>query len=76
MAARVWDEQGPQVRAMVERRRDNRIVEISAAEKERWVAACRPVIDTWVASTRERDFDGAALLAEARALIAKHGGRA
>ena len=33
----------------------------------------RPVVETWVAQTRERGLDGAALLAEARALVAKYG---
>ena len=74
MAAKVWDEQGPQVRTQVERRRDNAVVTLSAAEKARWAEACRPVVEAWVAGTRERGFDGAALLADARALIAKHGG--
>ena len=72
MAAKVWDEQGPAVRRMVERRRDNKIVEITEAEKQRWIAACKPVVDSWVASSREKGFDGEALLAEARRLIAKH----
>jgi TRAP-type C4-dicarboxylate transport system substrate-binding protein len=74
MAAKVWDEQGPVVREQVTRRRDNRIVQISMAEKERWMIACRPVVDAWIAGSRERGFDGAALLADARGLIAKHGG--
>jgi TRAP-type C4-dicarboxylate transport system substrate-binding protein len=74
MAAKVWDEQGPLVRAQVERRRENRIIQLSAQEKERWMIACRPVIDAWIAGSRERGFDGAALLADARGLIAKHGG--
>jgi hypothetical protein len=33
----------------------------------------QPVIDNWVKQAGERGFDGAALLAEARALIEKHG---
>jgi TRAP-type C4-dicarboxylate transport system substrate-binding protein len=74
MAAKVWDEQGPVVRAQVERRRENRIIQISAAEKERWMIACRPVLDAWINASRERGFDGAALLADARGLIAKHSG--
>jgi TRAP-type C4-dicarboxylate transport system substrate-binding protein len=74
MAARVWDEQGPIVREQVTRRRENSIIQLEAAEKERWVAACRPVIEAWVGGSRERGFDGAALLADARSLIAKHGG--
>jgi len=73
MAAKVWDEQGPVVREQVARRRDNRIVQITEAEKERWMIATRPVLDTWIAGSRERGFDGAALLADARGLIAKHG---
>lgn len=70
MAAKPWDEQGPIVRAQVARRRQNTIVQLSAEEKERWVVATRPVVDTWIAGSR--GFDGAALLAEARGLIAKH----
>jgi TRAP-type C4-dicarboxylate transport system substrate-binding protein len=74
MAAKVWDEQGPQVRAQVERRRENRIIQLSAAEKERWQIATRPVLDAWLAAMRERNIDGAALLADARSMIARHGG--
>jgi hypothetical protein len=74
MAAKPWDEQGPVVRAQVERRRQNTIVQLSAEEKQRWMLATRPVIDNWIAGSRERGFDGAALLADARGLIAKHGG--
>jgi TRAP-type C4-dicarboxylate transport system substrate-binding protein len=74
MAAVPWDEQGPVVRAQVARRQQNRIEQLSAAEKERWMLACRPVIDAWIAAARERGFDGAALLADARGLIAKHAG--
>jgi TRAP-type C4-dicarboxylate transport system substrate-binding protein len=76
MAAKVWDEQGPQVRAQVERRRDNRIIELSMAEKQRWQAACQPVMEAWVQQMRERNIDGAALLADARSLIARFGGTA
>ena len=72
MAGRVWDERGPVVRAEVARRRQNTIVELSAAEKERWQIATRPVLDGWFAAMRERNFDGQALLAQARALIVKH----
>jgi TRAP-type C4-dicarboxylate transport system substrate-binding protein len=72
MAAKPWDEQGPVVRAMVERRRQNTIVQLSAEEKQRWMQETRPVINNWIAGSRERGFDGAALLAEARSLIAKH----
>jgi TRAP-type C4-dicarboxylate transport system substrate-binding protein len=72
MAAKVWDEQGPVVREQVARRRDNRIIQITEAEKERWMVACRPVLDAWINGSAARGFDGAALLADARGLIAKH----
>jgi TRAP-type C4-dicarboxylate transport system substrate-binding protein len=71
MAAKPWDEQGPVVEQMV-RRRGNQITVIAEEEKARWVAATLPVIESWQAGTRERGFDGAALLSEARALVAKH----
>jgi TRAP-type C4-dicarboxylate transport system substrate-binding protein len=71
MAAKPWDEQGPVVEAMV-RRRGNQITVITEAEKARWVAATESVVTNWVAASREKGFDGAALLAEARALVAKH----
>ena len=72
MAAKPWDEQGPVVEQMA-RRRGNQITVITEEEKARWVAATKPVVDQWQAGTRERGFDGAALLEEARALVAKHG---
>jgi TRAP-type C4-dicarboxylate transport system substrate-binding protein len=72
MAAKPWDEQGPVVEQMA-KRRGNQVIVISEEEKARWVAATRPVVEQWQAGARERGFDGAALLEEARALVAKHG---
>ena len=72
MAAKPWDEQGPVVEQMV-RRRGNQIIAITEAEKQRWVQATQPVIDAWLAQNRDRGFDAAVLLAEARALVAKNG---
>jgi TRAP-type transport system periplasmic protein len=74
MAGRVWDQQGPEVRGMVSRRQGNSIIAITEAEKQRWVETTRPVHTAWVASMRERNMDGAALIEQARALIAKHAG--
>ena len=72
MAAVPWDERGPVVEAEV-RRRGNEIIVISEEEKQRWIRTTQPVIDAWLAQTRERGIDGAALLADARALVAKYG---
>ncbi len=71
MAAVPWDERGPIVEQQV-RARGNEIIVISEEEKARWVAATQPVVDSWIAASRERGFDGAAILAEARALVAKY----
>jgi TRAP-type C4-dicarboxylate transport system substrate-binding protein len=72
MAARVWDEQGPVVEEMV-RRRGNAIIELSAEETQRWQRTTQPVIDNWVRTMGERNIQGAALLEETRALIARYG---
>lgn len=72
MAAVPWDERGPVVEAEA-RRRGNQVIVITEQEKARWVEATKPVIDTWVAQAKERGLDGEALLARARALVAKHG---
>lgn len=72
MAGKAWDEQGLAVRAQVARRRQNSIVQLSEAEKQRWILATRPVVEAWIEGSRGRGFDGAALLADARGLIAKH----
>ena len=71
MAAVPWDERGPVVEADV-RRRGNKIVSITEAEKERWMITTRPVVDNWLKQTGERNLDAAALLADARALVAAH----
>ena len=54
------------------RKRGNQIVTITEEEKQRWVRTTQPVVDGWVAQMRERGVDGARLLEDARALIAKH----
>ncbi|MBD3788399.1 MAG: TRAP transporter substrate-binding protein [Sphingomonadales bacterium] len=48
----------------------NEIVTIPAAETPAWQAAAAPVVEAWVAEAR--GFDGAALIAAARAAIAAH----
>jgi TRAP-type C4-dicarboxylate transport system substrate-binding protein len=72
MAARVWDEEGPKVEEAA-RRRGNTISEITEAEKARWVAATAPVTTAWVGQMREKSIDGAALVEQTRALVARLG---
>lgn len=71
-AARVWDEEGPKVEEAA-RRRGNSVSEITEAEKARWVTATAPVTTAWIAQMRERNIDGAALVEETRALVARLG---
>ena len=72
MAARPWDEEGPKVEAMV-RKRGNQIIELPEEERNRWQRQTAPVIENWIAAMKDRNIDGGALLAEARALIAQYG---
>lgn len=70
-AAAPYDDQARIVEEAV-RKRGNQISAIGEAEKKRWVDATQPVIDAWLAGMKDRNIDGAALLASARALIARH----
>lgn len=54
--------------------RNNTILTLDAAETARWKAAAQPVIDTWVKDMQGKGIDGAALLADAKALVAKYAG--
>ncbi|THD71582.1 TRAP transporter substrate-binding protein [Thalassobius vesicularis] len=50
----------------------NTIITISAEDSEKWKAFAQPVYERWVADVTAKGVDGAALLAEAQALIAKY----
>ncbi len=50
----------------------NAFTSLSEAEIERWKLATAPVIADWLAETDSRGLDGAALLQEARELVAKY----
>ncbi len=54
--------------------RNNTILTLDAAETARWKTAAQPVIDTWVKDMQGKGVDGAALLADAKALVAKYAG--
>ena len=59
------------VRAVAEERGNN-IITLSPEQVDVWRAAAAPTVDAWIAEMNERDIDGAALVDQARALIAKH----
>ncbi|MCC7046076.1 MAG: TRAP transporter substrate-binding protein [Alphaproteobacteria bacterium] len=72
MAGTVWDEAAVVVKDMVQKR-GNTITVIAEDEVKRWQATTKPVVDAWLAASKEKGFDGAALLADLQALIQKHG---
>lgn len=51
---------------------DNNIIELTPDQIAEWKTAVQPTIDAWVSEMDAKGFDGAALLAEARAGIAKY----
>jgi TRAP-type C4-dicarboxylate transport system substrate-binding protein len=67
MAARAWDDEAPVARKLAEER-GNEIIVIQPDETRRWIEATRPVVDAWVQATA----DGAALLGDTRATLAKY----
>jgi len=67
----LWDGSAPAARRQA-LERGNRVNVVPATEVARWQRAARPLHAEWVADMNARGLDGAALLAEARALIAQY----
>ena len=70
---RMWQDDEKPGRAMAVER-GQPILSLSEAERERWREKTRTVIDGWVEKVGALGYDGRALLADARRLLAKHGG--
>lgn len=70
-AGTMWDEAGATVLDMV-KKRGNTVGSISEEEKARWIKACEPVTAAWIEQVKAKGLDGAKLIAEAKALVAKH----
>lgn len=68
----MWDMDAP-ARKIAEEA-GNAITVLDEAEVARWKAASEPVIERWIAEMDSKGIDGAALIEQAKALIAKHGG--
>jgi TRAP-type transport system periplasmic protein len=71
MAGKMWDDQAVAVEDMV-RKRGNTVSAITPEEAARWRKATEPVIEAWIRQVKERNIDGAKLLEQARALVAKY----
>ncbi len=72
MAGKAWDEQSVIVADLVTKR-GNTITVLTEEEAGRWRKTTEPVIEAWTRSLKDKGLDGAKLLADARALIAKYG---
>ncbi len=70
-AGRVWDAVEPQVMAQA-RARGNEIIHIEPPATEPFMAAFKATEDRWLAEMAERGLDGPALLAAAKAAVARH----
>ncbi|MGI9501050.1 MAG: TRAP transporter substrate-binding protein [Geminicoccaceae bacterium] len=68
----MWDMDAPAREIAVNA--GNSIVLLDDAEVARWKEAAAPVVDRWIAEMDGQGIDGKALIEQARALIAKHGG--
>ena len=68
---RAMDE-GDKVGLEVAQKAGNSIVTLDAAETQRWKTTAAAVEADWVKEVQSKKIDGAKLVAEARALIAKH----
>jgi TRAP-type C4-dicarboxylate transport system substrate-binding protein len=71
LAGNMWDNEAKTVSALV-RNRGNTITTISPDEKAKWIKATEPVHTAWIEQMKGKNIDGAALIAEARALVAKY----
>jgi TRAP-type C4-dicarboxylate transport system substrate-binding protein len=71
MAGQVWDEAGIPVIDLV-KKRGNTITTLTVEEAARWRKTTEPVIETWVKASKDKGFDGAKILEDARATLAKY----
>jgi TRAP-type C4-dicarboxylate transport system substrate-binding protein len=70
MVAAMFDGVAPKVEATATAR-GNTVTTLSTEENARWAAACRPVIDGWLAASKGAGFDGEALLADLTGELAR-----
>lgn len=68
----MWDMDAPA--KVIAEEAGNTIVTLDEAEVARWKEASQPVIERWIADMDAKGIDGAALIEQAKSLIAKHGG--
>ena len=52
----------------------NKMITLDEAEVARWKAAAAPLVDQWIAEMNAKGYDGAAMVTDARAMIAEYAG--
>jgi TRAP-type C4-dicarboxylate transport system substrate-binding protein len=70
---RVMDE-GDAPGIKVAKESGNRMILLGETEVERWKTAAEPVVDAWIEEMNAKGYDGAAMVADAKALIAEYAG--
>ena len=71
LAGNMWDTEAVRIIDIV-KKRGNTIGAISEEEKAKWIKATEPVHTAWIEQVKAKGLDGAALIAAAKALIAKY----
>ena len=71
LAGNMWDDAGALVLERV-KKRGNTLITISAEEKAKWITTTAPVIEAWIKQVKDKNLDGAKLIEQAKALVAKY----
>ena len=72
MAGAMWDSAGADVLKMVQGRSGNVINSMSEADAAKWAEMCKPIWASYAELLKSKGHDGAKLIAEAEALVAKY----
>jgi TRAP-type C4-dicarboxylate transport system substrate-binding protein len=72
LAGAMWDEAGAEVLKTVQARSGNVINTMSAEDAAKWQEMCKPVWAAFADGLKAKGHDGAKMIAEAEALVAKH----
>jgi TRAP-type C4-dicarboxylate transport system substrate-binding protein len=71
LAGNMWDDAGALVLERV-KKRGNTLTTISEEEKAKWIKATAPVAEGWIKQVKDKNLDGAKLIEQAKALVAKY----
>lgn len=72
LAGNMWDTAGAEVLKMVQGRSGNVINSMSDADAAKWQEMCKPIWAAYAENLKAKGHDGAKLIAEAEALVAKY----